>query len=237
MRYLGETFDIHTGGMDHKEIHHPNEIAQSEASTGKLLANYWVHTAFMQVTGEKMSKSLGNTYNLYDIEKEGFSPLDLRYLYLQTHYRKDLNFTFAALEASANAYKKVVEQLSQMDEPTRIDKEADKKFTDAINDDLNMPQALAVMWDTLKSDLPSSVRSAAVYKMDRVLGLKLFENAALLNRDKSIVPEHIRQMVNERNALRKQHKFNLADQMRSKIEKLGYEIEDTEKKTVVKKRL
>src|SRR5664279_3157467 len=117
MKYLGIPFDIHTGGVDHKEIHHPNEIAQTEAATHKLLANYWIHTAFMLVAGQKMSKSLGNTYTLYDIENQNYDLLALRYLYMQTHYRQEMNFTFAALDAAQNAYKKLVLDISRWEDP------------------------------------------------------------------------------------------------------------------------
>src|SRR5579859_2198 len=118
MKYLGETFDIHTGGIDLLETHHPNEIAQAEAATGKKFVDYWVHGAFILVNGERMSKSKGNLYTVYDLEKEGYDALALRYLYLQTHYRKELNFTFDALDAAQNAYKKLIVDISRFKDPS-----------------------------------------------------------------------------------------------------------------------
>jgi len=238
MKYLGESFDIHTGGVDHKEIHHPNEIAQSEAATGKKFVNYWVHTAFMQVNGQKMSKSLNNTYTLYDLEKEGYDFLALRYLYLQTHYRQEMNFTFDALDAAQNAYKKLVLDISRFEEPSEstgervragVFEDFEKRFLDALNDDLNTSQALAILWEVMKSPYPSGPKLRTIFKFDRVLGLNLQELSHQLRNVQHILPGHIQQMVEERQHLRKMHKFNAADQIRAKLVKLGYELEDTKK--------
>jgi cysteinyl-tRNA synthetase len=244
IKYLGETFDIHTGGVDHKEIHHPNEIAQSEAATGKKFVNYWVHTAFMQVNGQKMSKSLNNTYTLYDLEKEGYDFLALRYLYLQTSYRQEMNFTFDSLDAAQNAYKKLILDVSRWEEPSEsqgktpvgVMEDFEKRFLDAINDDLNTSQALAVMWELVKSSYPSGSKLRTLLKMDQVLGLNIKEISQQLRNAQHIVPGHIQQLVEERQHLRKQRKFNAADQIRAKIEKLGYEVEDTKKGPKVTKR-
>ena len=115
MKYLGETFDIHTGGVDHISIHHTNEIAQSEAATGKKFVDYWVHTAFMLVQGQKMSKSLGNTYKLSDLVGNGYLPVHLRYLYLQTHYRQEMNFTWESLEAAKTALERLTNSVAMWD--------------------------------------------------------------------------------------------------------------------------
>lgn len=244
MKYLGETFDIHTGGTDLRETHHPNEIAQAEAATGKKFVNYWVHGAFILVNGERMSKSQGNLYTVYDIEKEKYDILALRYLYLQTHYRQEMNFTFVALDAAQNAYKKLVLEISRWEDPildsgkvsTSDMKEFEKRFLDALNDDLNTPQALAVMWEVVKSPYPSGAKMRTLFMMDRVLGLNLRELSAQIKIAQGIVPGHIQQMVEQRQSLRKQRKFNAADQIRAKIEKLGYAIEDTKKGIKVKKK-
>ncbi len=183
MKYLGETFDIHTGGIDLKEIHHPNEIAQAEAATGKKFVDYWVHGAFILVNGERMSKSQGNLYTVYDLEKEGYDVLALRYLFLQTHYRQEMNFTFDALDSAQNAYKKLVVDVSRFEEPSEsqgkvpagVFEDFEKRFLDALNDDLNTPQALAVMWEVVKSSYPSGPKLRTLFKMDRVLGLNLQE--------------------------------------------------------------
>lgn len=243
MKYLGESFDIHTGGIDHKEIHHPNEIAQSEGATSKQFAKYWVHTAFMHVSGEKMSKSLGNIYRLYDIEKEGYDALALRYLYLQTHYRQEMNFTFAALDAAQNAFKKLVIDISrwegQKDDAPSSPEELrsfEQRFLEAINDDLNTPKALAVLWELVKSDLPKVTKLKIVFKFDEVLGLNLAELSRQIKKAKNIMPPHIKELIAQRQQLRKEHKFNEADRIRAEIEKLGYDIEDSDKGPMVTKK-
>lgn len=244
MKYLGESFDIHTGGIDHKEIHHPNEIAQAEAVTGKPLAKYWVHTAFMLVSGEKMSKSLGNTYTLYDLEEQNYDLLALRYLYLQTHYRQEMNFTYASLDAAQNAYKKLILDVSRWGDPlfdsgvvpAGVVKDFEDRFLEAINEDLNMSKALAVMWELVKSDLPTGAKAKTLFKFDEVLGLNIQELSNQLRYAQGVIPGHIQQMVEERQRLRKQHQFNAADKIRADVEKLGYLIEDTKKGIKVRKK-
>lgn len=245
MKYLGETFDIHTGGVDHLGTHHTNEIAQSEAATGKPFVKYWVHNAFMLVSGQKMSKSLENTYRLYDLEKQGYHPLALRYLYLQTHYRQEMNFTFVSLDAAENALKKLYQEVSTWEDaadssgehPSSDFAAYEERFRDAINDDLNTPQALAVMWEMVKSDEPSHAKAKVLFKMDAILGFDLQKISLHLKREQGIVPIFITELVNERESLRKHKQFNAADQIRAKIEKQGYEIEDTKKGVVVRKKL
>jgi cysteinyl-tRNA synthetase len=237
MKYLGEPFDIHTGGIDLKETHHPNEIAQAEAATGKKFVNYWVHGAFILVNGERMSKSKGNLYTVYDLEKEGYDALAIRYLYLQTHYRQEMNFTFDALDAAQNAYKKLVLDISRWEEPSEsqgkmpasVFEDFEKRFLDALNDDLNTSQALAVMWEVVKSQYPSGPKMRLLFKMDRVLGLNLQELSHQIRNAQQILPGHVQKLVEERQHFRKLRKFNAADQIRAKIEKLGYELEDTKK--------
>jgi len=244
MKYLGETFDIHTGGIDLKETHHPNEIAQAEAATGKKFVDYWVHGAFILVNGERMSKSKGNLYTVYDLEKEDYDVLALRYLYLQTHYRQEMNFTFEALDAAQNAYKKLVIDISRFEEPSEsqgkvpagVVEDFEKRFLDALNDDLNTAQALAVLWEVVKSPYPSGPKLRTIFKFDRVLGLNLQELSLQVRNVQQILPGHIQQLVEERQHLRKQRKFNAADQIRAKIEKLGYELEDTKKGPKVTKK-
>jgi cysteinyl-tRNA synthetase len=235
MKYLGESFDIHAGGIDLKQTHHPNEIAQSEAATGKKFVNFWVHGAFMLVQGERMSKSLGNNYKLYDLEKEGHTPLGLRYLYLQAHYRQEMNFTFASLQAAENALKKLYEEAAKWDEPTSGCEDFEQRFLEAINDDLNMSKALAVVWEMIKSDNPSGAKAGCLFKMDEVLGFDIKKISLHLKREQGVIPGDIRKLVQERQELRKQRQFNAADQIRAQIEKMGYEIEDSEKGIKVKK--
>ncbi len=236
MKYLGETIDIHTGGVDHISVHHTNEIAQSEAATHKKFVDYWVHTAFMLVAGQKMSKSIGNIYRIYDLEKMGHEPFALRYLYMQTHYRQEMNFTFQALEASENALKKLYEEVMRWEEPSGRASEFEGRFFEAINDDLNMPKALAVVWEMVKSDVPTGAKANSLFRMDEVLGFNFRELAAKLKIEEGIVPGDIQKLVEEREHYRKNRQFNAADQIRSQIEKLGYEIEDTKKGIKVKKK-
>ena len=225
MKYLGEHLDIHVGGMDLRSTHHPNEIAQSEAATGKPFVNYWVHGAFILVEGQRMSKSLGNNYTVDDLLKHGFHPLALRYLYLQTHYRQEMNFTLEALEGAQNALNRLQKELNMWEEPKIGCAGFEEDFLKAVNDDLNMPQALSLVWELVKSDYPASAKAQSLLKMDQVLGLGLKQLG--LQKEKKI-PDEVLQMIREREQLRKQKRYHLADQLRDKIRKLGYEISDKE---------
>jgi len=220
MKNLGPTFDIHTGGIDHITIHHTNEIAQSQAASNKQFVKYWVHHNFLQVNGQKMSKSLGNFYTVEDIQKKGFDPLALRYLYLQTHYRQEMNFTFKSLDGAQNALKHLRSIISEWDEPKIGCAEFEGRFVNAVNDDVNMPEALAIAWELVKSDYPSKAKAESLYKMDKILGLQL-------NRHEEIkVPEDVQKLIDEREGLRKQKRFHLSDQIRHKIRKSGYDVID-----------
>lgn len=236
MKYLGNHFDIHAGGMDLRETHHPNEIAQSECATGETFVNYWVHSAFMLVQGEKMSKSKGNIYRVYDLQKDGYDPLALRYLYLQTHYRQEMNFTFPALDAAQNALERLRETVASWGEPRGGVKELEKKFLDAVNDDLNMPEALSVVWELVKSDNTPAAKAATMFKLDAVLGFNLEswkeENAGLSIEQ---TPPEVRELIEKRQSLRKGRQFTQADHLRNRIRKLGYDVEDTKNGLEIKK--
>lgn len=226
---LGDTFDIHAGGIDLIFPHHENEITQSEAKTGKKFVNYFVHGAHIMVNGTKMSKSLGNFYTLSDLIKKGFEPLTLRYLYLQTHYRQEMNFTFEALEAAQTALNRLREEIANWGKPKIGCAEFEERFLQAINNDLNMPEALSILWELVKSDYPTSAKAESLFKMDQVLGLNLGQEQKLE------IPEEIMKMVKEREELRKIQSYHLADQMRVRIKKLGYNVLDTEKGSLIKK--
>jgi cysteinyl-tRNA synthetase len=232
MKYLGEQFDIHTGGEDHLSIHHPNEIAQAEAATGKIpFVNYWMHTAFLMVDGKKMSKSLENFYTVTDIEKKGFDPLALRYLYLGASYRDPLNFTWDSLTASQNALIKLRNQvlsLKSQDERTILSEEKESKidlyrndFMSAVNDDLNTPKALGVFWEMLKSNIPSSDKYDLAMSFDEILGLGLNKI------EKTEMPEEIKKLLEQREELRAQKKFEEADKIRKQIEDKGFSVNDS----------
>ncbi len=244
MKYLGENFDIHTGGVDHVPIHHTNEIAQNEAATGHQVVNYWVHNEFLLVEGEKMSKSLKNFCNIHDIEEKGFEPLALRYLFLTCHYRSKMNFTWKGLEGAQVAYQKLVEMTRSWRRGGRqVVSEVDvgkidnfrKKFQKKINDDLNIPEALAIVWEMAKSNIPDPDKLDLLLDFDQVLGLKLEEVSKVTKISK--VPKEIKKLVEKREELRKQGKWEEADETRKEIEKSGFIIEDTPEGPKVKKSL
>lgn len=223
-----ETLDIHTGGIDHISIHHTNEIAQSEAATGKEFVKYWVHYNFLHVDGNKMSKSTGNIWTVEDIVKKGFDPLALRYLFLQTHYRQEMNFTWDALQAAQIAYKRLIEEVAKLRDSKIGCAEYEEKFLDAINDDMNMAKALSVVWELIKSDNPDSAKLESLLKMDQVLGLDLDKAREKAKQIKIVVPTEVQILIEERNHLRKQGSYTQADHIRNKIKKLGYNIKDTD---------
>lgn len=235
MKYLGEQFDIHTGGIDHIETHHPNEIAQSEAATGKKpFVRLWVHHNFLLVDGQKMSKSLGNLYTVADIVEMNIEPLALRYLFLQTHYRKELNFTFASLQAADTALKRLRASISKFQIPNtkqtshlepQKTKEYQIQFSSALSDDLNTAKALAVVWEVIKDEaLSDDERVALVLDFDRVLGLEL--GATSDERGSTEVPAEIQTLLDTREQLRKVGDYAQADALRVKIIAMGYEVSD-----------
>lgn len=232
-KYLGDTLDIHLGGKDLLFPHHENEIAQSEAATGKPFVKYWVHGEMLLIDGGKMSKSLKNFYLLKDLEEKGFTPLSYRYLVLTAHYRDFLNFTWESLEGAQNALEKLKAQVSSFKEEkerTALSPEKEEKiskyradFLAAVNDDLNTPQALAVLWEMVKSNIPSPDKYDLAVSFDEVLGLNL---SKLPSNQVTKLPSEIKKLLDQRDELRKEGKFDEADKIRSKIEGLGYKIKD-----------
>jgi len=223
MKYLGETFDIHVGGEDLRSTHHPNEIAQSEGATGKKFVNYWIHGAFLKVDGGRMGKSLGNAYRIYDLEKRGYDALDLRYFYLSGKYNEPLNFTWESLKASQVALAKLRSLITvHRSQSTRTTiSEYRNRFLQAINDDLNTPQALAVLWEMLKSSIPSSDKYDLALSFDEVLGLELSKSPKKVE-----IPEEIKKLIAKRSILRKEGKFEEADEIRKQIERKGFNTQD-----------
>jgi len=221
---LGETIDIHVGGEDLKMIHHQNEIAQSECATGKPFVNYWVHGAFLTVDGGKMSKSLNNFYTLSDIKNKGFSPLDLRYLFMTSHYRGSLNFTWEAMQNAQNTLNRIYDIVSgyEYDERAEVSDKYIKKFMEKLDEDLNMPEALAVFWELIKSTTPESSKLNTILKMDEVLGLRLQEHIGVE------IPENILNLAKMRNEYRKNGIWDKADMVRKQINDLGYVVEDSQ---------
>ena len=253
MKYLGETFDIHTGGIDHIKIHHTNEIAQSEATTGKPFVKYWVHHGFLQVENQKMSKSLGNLFTVEDILKKGFQPLVLRYLYLTAHYRQSLNFTWESLQKAKESYERLLEKLAEISETSgkieaRSGEMWKKKFKQALENDLNIPKALAVVWEMMRSDLDKSSKKGLLEQWDKVLGLGLSQSSKfkvknywgkksrvkIISEDK--LSREIINKIDERELARQKEAWPAADEIRKEIEKLGWLIKDTPKGLFLKKK-
>jgi len=232
-KFLGQPFDIHTGGVDHIGTHHTNEIAQSEAAVGKPLANVWMHGEFLLVDNAKMSKSSGNFYTMKDIAERNINPLAFRYLVLGAHYRSKLNFTWEALGAAQNGINNLYHSYLGIHgaAPSKLNdslgtKEAiaaEAEFKNALNDDLNTPQALAVMWEVVKSsELSAGDKRALLSSFDEVLGLDIEKFAA-----QYVIPQEVKDLVAKREKCRQNQQFAQADALRLKIETLGYSVEDT----------
>ena len=225
-KYLGELFDIHTGGIDHIPIHHENEIAQSKGYSGNIPANWWMHCEFLLVDGGKMSKSLNNIYTLEDLKNKGFSPLDYKMFTFTSHYRNKLNFTWESLESAKTAlsrlkdgYQKHAEGSEDVDDS--VINEYETKFHEAINDDLNMPQAMSVVWDVIKNPIKSKKFAELLRKFDQVLGVKIDE------KEEIELPKEIEDIIEERKQARADKDWNKSDELRDKLFDLGYVVKDT----------
>ena len=237
-KFLGEHFDIHTGGVDHIPIHHENEIAQSKGATGQIPANYWMHSEFLLIDGGKMSKSLGNIYTLKTLEDNGIEPLAFKLFCFSAHYRNKLNFTFdgvkaqvKALERLRDGYKKHLEGNKEVEEE-KI-KEYENRFHEAINDDLNMPLAMGVVWEVIREEKKSKKYAELIEKFDEVLGLDLKNYQ---NYQKEIeIPENIKELIEKRNQARKEKNWEESDKIRDEIQKLGYNIKDTKEGIKIEK--
>jgi len=235
MKYLGKQFDIHIGGVDLIFPHHENEIAQSETSFGKKpWVKYWLHNEWVLVDGEKMSKSKNNFYKLSDVIKKGYKPLYLRYFFLSGHYRKQLNFSFQALDYAKSSLQRLKEIISKLDKKQKKNKKnieaAYKQFLEFLNDDINTPRALSYMWEILRENrLNDSEKYELILKFDKVFGLDL-------DKVKEIkVPKELEKLILEREGLREKRDWKKADEIRKKINKLGFVIEDTKEGVVIKR--
>lgn len=237
MRYLGETFDIHSGAIDLIFPHHTNEIAQSEAATGKKFVDYWLHAGFLVMPEGKMSKSLGNIITFNDLESRGYDALSYRYFCLTAHYRSEMIFSEENLNSAQNAYKGLknkVQEIKRNLEVTGIRSEKIQEykceFLKKINDDLNMPEALSFFHNMLKSnDLDNAEKYALILDFDKVFGLQLDME------EKIEIPAEIKDLVQQRETARKLRQWQLADELRGKIKQKGYAIDDTDKGPVIRK--
>ncbi len=239
---LGNHFDIHCGGIDHLPVHHTNEIAQSQACTGEKYVNYWLHGEFLNMGDEKMSKSTGKFIRLQTLIDEGFSPLDYRYFLLMAHYRKKLKFSMEALNAAKSGYRNLISKIAVLknsNDGVETDKEVyegfKSNFRNAINDDLNMPVAMSVIWDMMRSNgISSNDKLELVKDFDKVFGLNL--DQTVKNPIEQIeIPAEIATLAAQRLEAKKAKDFGKADELRDKIKSLGYEIIDTKEGVSIKK--
>jgi cysteinyl-tRNA synthetase len=233
MKYLGETFDIHTGGIDHIPVHHNNEIAQSESATGKPFSHFWMHGAFVNIDGGKIAKSVGNTYYLKDLVSKDISPLAYRYWILTAHYRTLVNFTEESVRGAQTAYERLkaaVRELGSENGGT-IDIGYQAVFHEAINDDLNTAKALATTWELIKdTEVTKENKRATILDFDRVLGLKLKEASEEVREQ---ISEEVMLLLEQRNEARKVNDWKASDDIRAEIESKGYEVKDTDTGTKV----
>ena len=222
-KYLEPWFDIHCGGEDHIAIHHSNEIAQNQACHGTRLANFWMHGYFLQIDQGKMSKSSGDFLRLQSLVDLGIDPLAYRWLCLSAHYRSQLNFNWEALKAAQTALQRLRELYFAMPEAGNIDQDFAEKFKAEVNQDLNLPKAVAVMWEMLKSALPDAEKKATLNYFDRVLGLDLKQ----WQPKQTEISEEVTALVEQRKLSRLNKNWAESDRLRDEIKRLGYELEDT----------
>jgi len=226
-KYLGEQFDIHTGGEDHIHIHHTNEIAQSEVAFGKKpWVKYWMHCAFLTFKGEKVSKSKGGLYTISELEKMGFYPLAYRYFVLNAHYRKPLEFSLELLREAQESYFKLKSLIQDEKDDSKINEKYLSEFERYINDDLNTPKAIQVLWKLVRDkDAKGKIRT--IKKMDEVFGLYLVKEEE--------IPKDVLELMKKREELRKKGKYKDADKIREELRRIGYILEDTKDGTKIKR--
>ena len=222
-KYLGDYFDIHCGGEDHIPIHHTNEIAQTEAARGTRLANYWMHGYFLQLDNAKMAKSSGEFLTLDVVEEKGFSSLAYRYFCFSAHYRTQMSFSWASLDAAQRTLNRLYETAWNWGEPGEVSADYLARFDACLNDDLNMPRALAVLWELVRSEEADSVKKATLLACDDVLGLDIANWAPA----EIEVPDEVRALVQAREEARAAKDWGRADELRKQVSDLGYVIEDT----------
>lgn len=227
---LGQEIDIHTGGEDLKPVHHNNEIAQSEAASGRTFSHYWMHNAFLTMNGEKASKSLGNVVYLSDVTTKGFHPLSLRYFFLQAHYRTPLSFSWDALGGASGALERLwrlTQEIAQESKRASAASEVRDRFLATVRDDLATPQALGILWDALKSEeYAPEEKWGLIEDADAHFGLSLIAPPATGALKESDMPEDIRKMLALREEARTRKDFKEADRIRNEIENSGYHVDD-----------
>lgn len=233
MKYLGETLDIHTGGVDHIPVHHTNEIAQSECATDKTFANYWMHVAFMNVDGQKMSKSIGNTYLLSELQANKIDPLAYRYWLLTGHYRTQLNFTFEAAYGAQTALERIRVRVNTLPENGSTSESYIAQATEHIDDDLSTARVAALIHEILADDkLSDNDKKVTILKIDELLGLDLSRAATT---EQIEVTPVIERLLSERKAARESKDFAASDRLRDELLKHGVIVKDTKGGQVIEK--
>jgi cysteinyl-tRNA synthetase len=230
-KYLGSLFDIHCGGEDHITVHHPNEIAQTQACYGTRLANFWMHGYFLQIDSARMGKSMGNFLRVQSLIDEGYDPLAYRYMCLGAHYRSRLSFSWDTLASAQTALSRLRNLCYDLGESGLVDEDYMDRFVNEVNDDLNMPRALAVTWDLMRSTLANETKKATVLAFDHVLGL----NLANWKPEQAVIPDEVMQYVQQRQQARSSKNWAEADALRDKIQNAGYQVKDTPDGPVVSK--
>ena len=228
-KFFGDQFDIHAGGIDHVPIHHTNEIAQGEALTGKIPARYWIHGEHLLLDNGKMAKSKGGFVTLQTVIDKGYNPLSFRYLCLGAHYRSKLNFSWKSLDAAQNALDNLYNKIRDLKGAGKILDKYKEEFLSAINNDLDMPKALTVIWKLLKSDENNGDKKTVLMDFDKVLGLGL-------DKIKKVeISSEAKELVEEREEARRNKEWGKADELRIKIGKLGFEVEDTKQGSEIRR--
>jgi cysteinyl-tRNA synthetase len=231
-KYLGSFFDIHCGGEDHIMVHHPNEIAQTQACHGTRLANFWMHGYFLQIDNARMGKSVGNFLRVQTLIDQGYDPMVWRFFCLSAHYRAKLSFNWESLDGAATALHRLRLAAFEWSAPGTLDEEYMDQFAEQINDDLNMPRALAVTWNLVKSDLPPATKKATLLEFDKILGLRLAD----WKPTEASAPDDVMALVEQRQTARKEKRWKDADTLRDQISAAGYEVQDTPQGPKVEKR-
>ena len=241
-KYLGKEFDIHTGGVDHIPTHHENEIAQSKGCTGHIPAKRWMHVEFLQVDGGKMSKSLENTYTLDQLQEKGIEPLAYKLFCYTAHYRTKLNFTFDSAISSQKALNRLRESylLHLESEDNNVEKEKieeyRKRFMDAVNDDLNMPLAMGIVWEVARNEIKSKQYAKLLIEFDKILGLDIEHSKDYLEKEEKIeLPEEIKSLVEQRKQTRENKDWAESDRIRNLLKEQGYVVKDTKEGQVIEK--
>ncbi len=234
-KYLGETFDIHTGGIDHIPVHHNNEIAQSESANEKPLANYWLHNNFITIDSQKISKSLSNDIYLKDLEEKSINPLAYRYWLLTSHYSSLANFTWEALSGANEAYKKIIRFVGSENISETSKSPLSESITVNLFNDFNSPNAIAEIWNVMKNnDFTNQEKVSAILEADKILGLDLLNQAKKLF-EVIEIPIEVQTLAKEREEARKDKDFAKSDLLRDQINSLGYDVKDTENGQTVSK--